>query len=105
MRTATFQLSESGGSLNGLDLFTLSYRNPYQTPHSLNCLPLFTEKPFFTRKSALSHPLPKKPVFLNRVQQTVPGKLLKYLRLLVPEEDSMMTIDHRLVPGSSDKWQ
>ena len=35
----------------------LSCRNPYQTPHSLNCLPLFTANPFFALKSASSHPL------------------------------------------------
>ena len=32
----------------------LSCRNPYQTPHSLNRSPLFTEKPFFSLKSASS---------------------------------------------------
>ena len=37
----------------------LSCRNPFQTPHSLNCLPPSTEKPFFSLKSASSHPLPK----------------------------------------------
>ena len=37
----------------------LSCRSPYQTPHSLNASPLFTEKPFFSLKSAVSHPLPK----------------------------------------------
>ena len=48
-RTATFQFSESGGSLNGPDLFTelLSCRNPDQTPHSLNVSPRFTEKTIF----------------------------------------------------------
>ena len=60
MRTATFQFSESGGSLNGPDLLNcLSCRHPYQTPHSLNCLPPFNEKPFFSLKSASPHPLTK----------------------------------------------
>ena len=42
-RTATFQFSESGGSVNGPNLFTeLPFcKNPYQTPDSLNCLPPF----------------------------------------------------------------
>ena len=30
-----------------------------KTPHSLNCLPLLTEKPFFSLKSASSHPFPQ----------------------------------------------
>ena len=41
----------------------LSCRNPFQTPHSLNCLPPFTDKrlkPFFSLRSASSHPLSKK---------------------------------------------
>ena len=41
----------------------LSCRNPFQTPHSLNCLPLFTDKrlkPFFSLRGASSHPLSKK---------------------------------------------
>ena len=34
--------------------------NPHQTPHSLNCLPPFHwETPYFSLKSASSHPLPK----------------------------------------------
>ena len=37
----------------------LSCRNPYQTPHSLNCLPPLHWKTFFSLKSASSHPLPK----------------------------------------------
>ena len=38
----------------------LSCRNPYQTPHSLNCLPPFHWKPLFlSLKIASSHPLPK----------------------------------------------
>ena len=37
----------------------LSCRNPYQTPHSLNPSPLFTENPFFSLKSVSSDPLPK----------------------------------------------
>ena len=40
-------------------LHCLSCRNPYQTPHSLNPSPLFTENPFLSLKSALSDPLPK----------------------------------------------
>ena len=40
-------------------LNSLSCRNPYQTPHSLNPSPLFTENPFFLPKSASSDPLPK----------------------------------------------
>ena len=32
----------------------LSCKNPYQTPDSLTCLPLFTENPFFSLKSASS---------------------------------------------------
>ena len=46
MRTATFQFSESGGSLNGRSssLNCLSCRNPYQTLHSLNCRPPFSLK-------------------------------------------------------------
>ena len=36
----------------------LSCRNPYQAPHSLNCLPPF-QTPFFSLKSASSHPLPQ----------------------------------------------
>ena len=41
----------------------LSCRNPYQTPHSLNCLPPFHWKALFFAESASSHPLPK-----NRLQ-------------------------------------
>ena len=37
----------------------LSCRNPYQAPDSLNCLPPFHWKPFFSVKSASSHPFPK----------------------------------------------
>ena len=49
----------------------LSCRNPYQTPHSLNCLPPFHWKPFFSLKSASSHLLPK-----NRLwSQDIPGSL------------------------------
>ena len=48
----------------------LSRRNPYQTSHSLNPSPLFTENPFFSLKSASSDPLPK-----NRLWKLVFGKL------------------------------
>ena len=37
----------------------LSCRNPYQTPDSLNCLPLFTENPFFHWKVLRRIPFPK----------------------------------------------
>ena len=38
----------------------LSCRNPYQTPHSLNCLPPFHRKPlFFTEKCFVASPSPK----------------------------------------------
>ena len=43
-----------------------SCRNPYQTPHSVNCLPPFHWKPLFSLKSASSHPFPK-----NRLWQSV----------------------------------
>ena len=46
MRTATFQFPESRGSVNGSSLNCLSCRNPYQAPHSLNCLPPFLSIPF-----------------------------------------------------------
>ena len=46
----------------------LSCRNPYQTPHSLNPSPLFTENPFFFTESASSDPLPK-----NRLLSQVSG--------------------------------
>ena len=44
MRTATFQFSESAGSMNGPNLFTaLPFReNCLRTLHSLNCLPPFS---------------------------------------------------------------
>ena len=42
----------------------LPCRIPYQTIHSLNWLPLFTEKPFFSLISASSHPLPKNRLVL-----------------------------------------
>ena len=47
-------------------LNSLSCRNPYQTPHSLNCLPPFSLKtPFLSLKSASSHPLPKNRLWLR----------------------------------------
>ena len=50
----------------------LSCRDPHQTPHSLNASPLFTEKPFFSLRSASSHPLPKIWLLLSwRLSQTV----------------------------------
>ena len=53
----------------------LSCRNPYQTPHSLNCLPPFHCKPLFSLKSALSHPLPK-----NRLRQKAYARLHFYFK-------------------------
>ena len=47
----------------------LSCRKPYQTPHSVNCLPLFTEKPFFSLKSASLRPLPTNRLRLRSLQQ------------------------------------
>ena len=49
MRTATFQFSESGGSVNGPNLFTeLPFLyNSLPNPHSLNCLPPFHWKTLF----------------------------------------------------------
>ena len=74
---SNFQISESGGS----SLNCLYCRNPYQTPYSLNCLPPFTEHPFFSLKSASSHPLPK-----NRLWYRVGGSgwraMLSYNRSL-----------------------
>ena len=44
--------------------------NPYQTPHSLNCSPPFSLKtPFFSLKSASSHPLPKNGVWIRPVSE------------------------------------
>ena len=39
-------------------------RNPYQPPIHWIAAPLFTENPFFSRKSASSHPLPKNRLWL-----------------------------------------
>ena len=61
MRTATFQFSESGGSLTGPHLFTeLPFLwNPYQTPDSLNRLaPFHWKRLFFTEKCFVAS-LPK----------------------------------------------
>ena len=55
----------------------LSCRNPYQTPDSLSCLPLFTEKPFLSLKSASSHPLPKNRLWFMLVLKGVFGGSLK----------------------------
>ena len=45
----------------------LSCRDPYQTPHSLNCLPPFSLKcPFFHTSS---HPLPKNPLKWQRERE------------------------------------
>ena len=71
MRTATFQFSESGGSVNGPNLLNcLSCRNPYQTPHSLNCLPSFHWKPpfFFPAKCFVASPSQK-----NRLLSSMPN--------------------------------
>ena len=46
----------------------LSCRNLYQTPHSLNPSPLFTENPFFSLKSASSDPLPKNRLLTTTFQ-------------------------------------
>ena len=77
MRTATFHLSESGGSLNHPDLFT---ELPFLSK-SLPNLP-FTELPppfslknlCFSLKSASSHPLPKNQslIFGEASQAAVP---------------------------------
>ena len=48
----------------------LSCRNPYQTPHSLNCLPPFHWKSLFSLKLASSHPLPKKSALRNSARKT-----------------------------------
>ena len=60
----------------------LSCRKPYQTLHSLNCLPPFHWNPFFSLKSASSHPLPKnrlrfsciKFVHMPQVSTQIPGR-------------------------------
>ena len=45
----------------------LSCRNPYQTPHSLNCLPPFHWKPlFFTEKCFVASPPPKSALIIWR---------------------------------------
>ena len=68
-------------------LHCLSCTNPYQTPHSLNCLPLFTErKLFFTEKCFVASPSQKSapitytltnvgPPPRRRVKQVQCGKL------------------------------
>ena len=70
MRRATLLFSESGGSLNGPNLFTelpFLLRNAYQTPHSLNASLLFTENPFFfTEKCFIASPFKKQ---LQRVSK------------------------------------
>ena len=44
----------------------LSCRNPYQTPHSLNPSPLFTENPFFfTEKCFVGSPAQKSTLILD----------------------------------------
>ena len=65
MRTATFQFSESAGSMNGPNLFTaLPFReNCLQTLHSLNCLPPFSHvffcSGYLSDKLLRRHPLPQ----------------------------------------------
>ena len=67
----------------------LSCRNPYQTPDSLNCLPPFSPKtPFFSLKSASSHPLPK-----NQLWATTPRVYLSFW-----EEFSYLETSVRLLP-------
>ena len=59
---SNFQFSESGGSLNGLDLFTdLAFLwKCVPSPSFTECHPpLFIEPPFSSLRSASSHPLPK----------------------------------------------
>ena len=67
MRTATSQFSDSGGALNGPDLFTeLPFlQKSLPTPHSLNPSPLLTENPFFiSRKGFCRYP---RGIFPNKV--------------------------------------
>ena len=68
MRTATFQFSESGGSLNGSDLFTELPFLKKSLPNPSIASPLFTEKPFlFSLTSASSHPLPKTRLLIEEL--------------------------------------
>ena len=77
MRTATLHFSDSGGSLNGPDLFTevFSCWNPYQAPIHWIASPLFTENPFFSLKSVSSHPLPKNRLWFFGRKTRSPWKL------------------------------
>ena len=85
----TFQSPAVNWIARTSSLNCLSCRNPYQTPHSLKCLPPFHWKPFSSLKSASSHSLPKNrlwlpspplllawffltPAALARVLQTIP---------------------------------
>ena len=67
-RTATFRFSESGGSLNGPDLF------PAPNPSFTDFLPLFTENPFLPLTSASSRPLPKSRLPANKAITPVTRK-------------------------------
>ena len=53
----------------------LSYRNPYQTPHSLNCLPLFVLKnPFFvTEKWFVASPSQKSALGAGKRRESLKG--------------------------------
>ena len=58
-RLFSFQIPAVQRMARTSSLNCLSFRNPYQNPHSLNCLPPFHWKSLFSLKSASSHPLPK----------------------------------------------
>ena len=67
MSTATFQFSESGGSLNGRNFFTeLPFLQKSLPNPLIHCMPppFSLKKPFFSLKRASSDPLPKNRLLL-----------------------------------------
>ena len=79
MRTATFQFSESGGSLNGPNLFTeLPFLQKSLPNHPFTELPppFSLKTPVFSLKSASPHPLPK-----NRFGTSVAGQAARKPRV------------------------
>ena len=97
---SNFQFSESGGSLNGPDLFTelpvllKSLPNPSFT----ECLPHFHRQTlFFPPKIASSHPLPK-----TRLLHVVVDLTLLLLLLLQESDERFKAVEQTLEPLQMD---
>ena len=87
----------------------LSCRNPYQTSliHWI-ASPLFTENPFYSLKSASSHPLPKNQLWCERFCKSVKKlggapSTVKHFRSKIGTTKKLLTRVSKQVPGVHGK--